>query len=1731
MKIKYICSLLGGMTAFLSIPAISASAVEVNTVLTNTEIQAEQGQEFTTTIYLPENSNVITLEASLDYDSSAVSFVSAKAYDCAQVNEENGRIIIGYSATENQNDKINVVDLTFRVDDELAAGSYDIISLSSIKEATVSSENENGEIKEYNISADFESLSIYKYGDANLNGDIGATDVTRVRQHIIQLPNKELKDLSKKYANAHMDFEEDEITPKINARDAGLIFQKVVEIDGLVLGNRVNVTFYDNEGEIYAERSIKAGSDLKNVPDIPKLTGFKEYNWSLDPDTYVEVTFTEIPSDIEIYAWYGEPDPYSEKVENVKKILEAGFPQENKYITDDFQLPYKSNFGSFNMLSTSEYEGLDIIWSIDSGVLAQSVNISKDYVVNVPTGDDQIPYTTWVDFKADIHFNSVSCGEYTISREIKGKIDMPDSSQFDEIINQIPIDLPEHYRLPGYVSLENKRVGSDVEKVQNVDIQWTIVKNADGKTADFRVLDTATNEIIYLKDETELTLQYDFIFNGHSIHNGRIERTIPAKSIEGQIEYAQEYIKNFVPSVISGETYFPTTIPLYDLTISWLPDIESGKVVIGENKTINGTTYKVIDIGEKAGYMEWAKVSSRLERNGDESFKSTGVEFDVQLAGNSTEITMDEIPDINLYNELCNIFDKKYGNDNDTLTEEEIYSTEAMEKLGYKLDLSNKKITCLSGIKYLKNYKKLDLSNNDLSGTNASLGELASLNHLEQLSLSNCGISEIPDSVFSSKFLIEGIDLSYNRLKDVNFLKLTDSRTQTMQQFTELKELFLQGNYISDISSLSFTDDSGKNVSRIPNVKVLTLSRDLSYFEYTTDEKLGKVFKNAADYEYDITTSMDITPIGLMESLTTLWLGNNFIEDITPVANCKLLTTLDLSGNCITANATSNGLEPLSKLQSLVCLKLDGNDIHTVKSLERLIYLKILSLSNNSISKVTDLSALKNLVYLDLDGNKLSSFDAEPFKNLSRLFLENQKSYSVDEKKYNKTLIQVLNLDKATNIVELRLNNNMLNAPSIQSIGNLKGLEYLSLSGNTVEDLSFLEDLVSLRHLELAGCSINQTIKVTHKNETTGEIKEEEIDNLSYLSNKTNLTVLDLSDNGRIDINETTENIIETTEATVSEATEAAVGEATEAATEATTEAATEAATEATTEAAVSDNTATDDNNSGITNISKLSGLTKLSVLYINNVKLDSAEAIGTMEKLQYLSMQNSGLTNADFLHTLESLEYLNLSGHNLESFDFDSLSGCDNLEGLFLDSTTNTKGVNIGNYTDNQNLKYVSLANINLGSMDKLPVTDSIVYLGLRNTNISDFNGPYYEEDGYINSINKYDNLKYLDVAENPELFTAKNLEMFYDFVSKPEQKVAIILYRDDAPEGYIPGLMDANLEAQKIKNDIDFGEGGTDISEALKAGYVLQSELNGYDIEWDIKENIYYYVEDGKLFFTEEYDDFEKIDQQKKINFEIYIKNLYYRKDDSNTQPKTPVNFNASIQAKYETVPNGETIYEGRETAVSTEDTMEGWILDPTLTKEVYSEWGEWSDWTEVKITSSDLLEVETDVKAVYSDWSEWSTEEVIAEGNIEVETKQETHTSEEIIYFPAHATVNQSIVDTLKAIDADSSTSNRARIAVLNGLIEKPELYNYKLYPDLFKDTNVTMCKLLREGKLIDTIETKTETVDYYRYREHQADVDIYRYRERTKESTIYHFYRDVYSDVLHSVIVGMTLMVEE
>ena len=157
-------------------------------------------------------------------------------------------------------------------------------------------------------------------------------------------------------------------------------------------------------------------------------------------------------------------------------------------------------------------------------------------------------------------------------------------------------------------------------------------------------------------------------------------------------------------------------------------------------------------------------------------------------------------------------------------------------------------------------------------------------------------------------------------------------------------------------------------------------------------------------------------------NLTELRLGSNRISDVTPLAGLTSLSSLDLSGNWI------SDVTPLAGLTSLTSLNLMGNRISDVTPLAGLTGLTDLRLGANWISDVTPLAGLTNLRLLILHRNSVS--DVKPLAgltNLTGLFLGNNE------------ISDVKPLDGLTRLTGLSLGNN-----EISNIAPLTGLTSLS---------------------------------------------------------------------------------------------------------------------------------------------------------------------------------------------------------------------------------------------------------------------------------------------------------------------------------------------------------------------------------------------------------------------------------------------------------------------------------------------------------------------------------------------------------------------------------------------------------------------------------------------------------------------------------------------------------------
>lgn len=1076
LAIVFTLSMIGASVAY----AEDNNSVEIKM----TEFYPAPNEEFSTTLYVGENSQIASLDFTLQYDSDYVTFISFAEIN-ATVNHDASthRIHIAYANPQNATARLELARLTFVVDNNIAPGLYSNwltwIGEDDDEAYTISNSN----YQAVDIRANLNALFVRQKGDAynnNNDGKVNSLDALHcLRQSVGSI---QMSDIDIYYANVYTDNDAANIAKGrsvIDSRDAIKILQYSVKMN-VVLDTRVNISFYDidNNGDYYLQiaKSVTIGETLEHIPTILSHDGYENGEWSLSPNLRKTPDFSNIQNGFSVYAVYDHTGRTEAGYETYYKVIDAldvGFFQAGKYIVNDFQLPYKSAYGSFNMLTSGEFSAVDIIWNPDSKQLAQGISIRDNYTVSVPN----IDYTTWVTFSANIYIDGIKYGIVDFDREIRGTIDLPSDDALNTIIASVSTDFAvegETYRLPGYVSLATGRMQYNVEMVQDVDIKWTLVdgneKGFDGKKYGF----------IYLYEENPVKLKAQFSIDNKVFKTSYVELTVPAKTWDEQKEYATTYLQRYVPKTLSGVNLFPTSIERFDFQVEWKSGSASGKLDTSlPVYDYKDEIYQQIGVGQNAGYMEQGYLDAMVRR-GDDSFT---LSFPLFIAGESDEVSFinDRMPDLNLYNALLPIFGVDDGQGGTKLTEQSLANCEVLntKSQNYTLDLSNKGIENLKGIEYVTGVKRLVLSYNDLSGDNANLVRLASLTNLEQLELSHCNLydANLSNSIFTRMYKLEGIDLSYNNLTNLSFLHVG-------RQLSSLTDLFAQDNDLIDIGALSYVNDKGNTVSAIPNVKRLTLTR-----------KEGSSFQSA----------LDISALQYATNLSILWLANHNINDLSALTNCKLLTVLDLRNNDITATSKENDLIALRNLTSLGTLFLDNNHITVVNELRKLRGLVYLSLSHNTISSLsTYLNQMSGLEYLDLDGNALTSVNLTYFSGLKYFYAENNH------------LTQIIKLDNAVRLEELRLNGNDLERSTIDNIATLSELKYLSLSDNEVGDLAFLSELTKLTHLELANCALNQSYQVEETDQYTNETYYVEKDNVARLYGLNQLRVLDISNNDTI---------------------------------------------------------------------------------------------------------------------------------------------------------------------------------------------------------------------------------------------------------------------------------------------------------------------------------------------------------------------------------------------------------------------------------------------------------------------------------------------------------------------------------------------------------------------------------------------------------------------------------------
>ncbi len=318
------------------------------------------------------------------------------------------------------------------------------------------------------------------------------------------------------------------------------------------------------------------------------------------------------------------------------------------------------------------------------------------------------------------------------------------------------------------------------------------------------------------------------------------------------------------------------------------------------------------------------------------------------------------------------------------------------------------------------------------------------------------------------------------------------------QHLASLRTLELEGNQITDISSLSsisnltFLSLGNNQITEIAPLSGLTSLITLSLSENQV---------------------ADISPLSGLTSLRNLYLRSNQINDISPLTGLTNLVHFNLQNNLITTvslycfpsleslTLSENQITDISLagLPNIALLSLSENLITDISSLSDFTCLPSLELSNNQITDISPLSGLTGLTSLELSNNLIT--DVSPLYSLTRL-----TSLGLS---FN--LITDVSLSSLPGLVELDLTYNEITDISLLSMPSLR---CLYLESNKIIDISPLSELHGLAWLDLDSNQISDTSSLS-SHSGLGELylHNNQITDISPLLSLSSLYSLDLDNN------------------------------------------------------------------------------------------------------------------------------------------------------------------------------------------------------------------------------------------------------------------------------------------------------------------------------------------------------------------------------------------------------------------------------------------------------------------------------------------------------------------------------------------------------------------------------------------------------------------------------------------
>lgn len=907
-----------------SMSAFSAMAAEVTTAVASSEFFTHQGETFTTTIYIPDDANIVDFELTLNYDTNLITLVDAVENEdikgAVVFNTDNpGEIAINYTRTsKNVTSYMPLVDLTFAVNENIGIGVYDCFTVDKDQTYVAHRLDESDNYEEVDFECNFSKLHIYEMGDVNLSGKVDIGDATGIRRHLAGFTNSILADFKLTLADTYYD-------KVIDIADASCLQRHLARFN-VVYGNRVNVTFLDIDGNKVAAKSVLHNGTLYSIPFVPVADGYSGGVWSQSATEYIAPVYTNMTKDVTLYAYY-EGGKVSEAVEYYKRQLTE------QYYKGDMATNLSSDLNLWSTLAYQDGYYANFIWNSDS-----------NYVLNSTTGK----------FTKPTYPQEMTLTAKIISYDANNKIEAEDSISFTYAVpgefvtptKAAVADWIYHYFTD---SSDGKyRVNYDVKliaKLNNViiPVEGTMYDNFEIRLNWYQNVDGVEVPINQIKRTTSAQLN-DYIcvatFNGKpldgdgKIYIDNVEVTA-IEQIEIRNHIIQQIAANMGTLATDGVALWNNDT-VYGTNVTW----ESGKAdiaYIANNK---------VELKDDAVTGSTLPLNARVSYAVDGGTEEFVLAYNLTVSCDNTVIKAPENMDPELYKAIKAELEENLGYRGD-LTSAALANVKFVN-----LDLSDyPDITSLRGLSYCTNLRTLNISG--LHITDGTMNQIATLSYLEAFVARGCGLDNLSDG--GQATLRNAVRLKMIDLTDNGFTSL-DSVFAEGVKYGSLREVYLSNNKLTDINALK----------RAPIITYLSLSNN----GLTTAGTAA-----IADYPYLQYLSLAHNKIDSVEHLTglkhlvELRLHHNQLTDVRGLRTLINLEILYLGHNQIA------DVGFLSTLTALEVLYVNDNNISDISALSTLNKLEIINVNNNNLSSISVLRNYSgNLTEIYAENNNLTDF-------------------------------------------------------------------------------------------------------------------------------------------------------------------------------------------------------------------------------------------------------------------------------------------------------------------------------------------------------------------------------------------------------------------------------------------------------------------------------------------------------------------------------------------------------------------------------------------------------------------------------------------------------------------------------------------------------------------------------------------------------------------------------------